>query len=189
MRFGKLGILFCMAAGVSRAAAPPVCNGTVTYCRPCTAADDGQTTGCTGPTPVCETNEESARFGSCVECTSDANCALGEPVCTIAGPSADSCSACSTAADCSINPAGTDCLPSGACGTLATLPPATSLNSSCSSSSAQPSCLTCILLLSVLFRRLPSRPLTLVTRSVANALRQASPSRSPASEAMRSAKR
>jgi hypothetical protein len=193
MRETRLVLLLWTLAAPAGATTPPVCNGTVTYCRPCSASDDGQAEGCNGATPLCETNEESARFGSCVECTSDASCASDKPICTTAGPSADSCQACGSDAECSINPAGTHCLASGACGQLSSTAPSNS-PSSCSATSAQPSSFAGILLLAILLRRRPSGPLPLtVTRSLpeslASARLHASPSRSPASDAMRSANR
>jgi hypothetical protein len=83
-----------LTAGLAGADPPPVCNGTVAYCRPCSANDDGQPAGCTGGTAICETNEENPRFGSCVECTSSASCPSTKPVCNTAGVSTDTCRAC-----------------------------------------------------------------------------------------------
>jgi hypothetical protein len=139
---------FPVSAGQS---GPPICSGTLTYCRPCTASDDGQPMGCEGATPTCETSEPNARFGYCVECTSNANCGSTTPICTSAGPSTDTCRACSSDTDCSGQTLGKYCLASGACSDS---PPPD--NSSCSSGPGQPSWLVCIFL-AVLLPRRPCR--------------------------------
>jgi hypothetical protein len=184
-------LLTLLRTGLVGATTPPVCNGTVTFCRPCATTDEGQPDGCTGATPVCETNEENPRYGSCVQCTSDSACASTTPICITSGPSADSCRACAADAECVVNPAGTSCLTSGACGAVQapTEPPLQP--SSCSTIANQPMCLAGVLLLAVLLCRRPSRRLVTGRSFVelASARRQALPSRSPASEARRSANR
>ncbi len=132
---------------------PPICSGTLTYCRPCSASDDGQPMGCDGATPICETSEPNARFGYCVQCTSDANCSSTTPICTSAGPSTDTCRACSSDTDCSSHLAGTYCLTSGACSDSAPS------DSSCSAGASPPHWLACLLALAVLRPRSPSRRL------------------------------
>ena len=193
MRASGLALLvwsFHASAGTE----PPICSGTLTYCRPCSSSDEGQPTGCTGATPFCETREPSARFGYCVQCTTNENCGTTTPICTSAGPSTDTCQACSSDTDCSSQALGSYCLPSGACTDVAPdagpdgSPPA----SSCSTGPGQPSWLACIFLAGLLPRR-PSRPFSAKgcrppTESVRARL-HAAPSRIPASEAMRSAKR
>ncbi len=180
--------LLVSSFGVSASTSgPPVCSGTLTYCRPCTSSDDGQPMGCNGATPICETSEPNARFGYCVQCTSNALCSATTPICTSAGPSTDTCRECSSDTDCSSQLLGPYCLDSGACSDSA---PATS---SCSTGTSQPSCLACIFLLAGLRPRRPARLLpTTSFRSATELVKarlQASESCIPASEAMRSAKR
>lgn len=192
MRGAAVVLLTLLRTGLAGATQPPVCNGpVVAYCRPCATTDEGQPNGCTGATPVCETNEENPRYGSCVQCTSDKTCSSTTPICISGGPSADTCRACGADAECVVNPAGTVCLPSGACGSAQTSTQPPAQPSSCSTTTTQPSCLAGALLLAVLLRRRIAR-LREAGRSlpeVVSAFRQALPSRSPASEAMRSAKR
>lgn len=172
---------------------PPICSGTLTYCRPCTTADEGQPMGCEGATPVCEVIEPNARFGYCVQCTSNANCSSTTPICTGDGPSTDTCRACSSDMDCTSQLLAAYCLPSGACSATppaVTEPPMAS--SSCSTGGGHASWLASIVLLAFL---LPGRPRAvprtsfLAATELVSARRQAPPSRSPASDAMRSAKR
>ena len=189
MRISALA-LFLWAFGVNATTSgPPVCSGTLTYCRQCTTADEGQPTGCDGATPVCETDEPNARFGYCVQCTSNANCSADTPICTSTGPSTDTCRSCSSDTDCSSQLVGTYCLPSGACSDVAPAP-SNSPNSSCSTGAGQPSWLLSILLLLFLLPDRPSARLPFRSATeLLSARRQASPSRRPESEAMRSAKR
>jgi hypothetical protein len=186
MRASGLGLLLWTFDVSASTPEPPICSGTLTYCRPCSSTDDGQPMGCTGATPICETTEPNTRFGYCVQCTSNANCSTTTPICTSAGPSTDTCRACSSDTDCSSQLVGKYCLTSGACSDAAA-PDA----SSCSTGPGQPSWLACILFLAGLLPRRRAffakgcRPPTELVR----ARLHASPSRIPASEAMRSAKR
>jgi hypothetical protein len=144
--------------------------------------------GCEGATPVCETIEPNARFGYCVQCTSNANCSSTTPICTSDGPSTDTCRGCSSDADCTGQLLGAYCLTSGACSETMPVVP----TSSCSTDGGQASWLASIVLLAFLLpgrpRAIP-RPGFVAATELVSARRQASPSRRPASEAMRSAKR
>ena len=190
MRASSLGLLvwtFDVSAGTPE---PPICSGTLKDCRPCSSTDDGQPMGCTGATPICETSEPNARFGYCVQCTSSATCSTTTPICTSAGPSTDTCRACSSDTDCSSQLLGKYCLVSGACSDAAA---SDAPDSSSSTGPGQPSWLACIVFLAGLLPRRPSRPFSGKGRrpptELVRARLQASPSCIPASEAMRSAKR
>jgi MYXO-CTERM domain-containing protein len=176
--------------GVSAGATePPICSGTLTDCRPCTASDDGQPMGCDGATPLCETREPNPRFGYCVQCTTNENCTATTPICVAAGTTTDTCQACSSDTDCTSQLLGTYCLASGACSDVA--PEVAPSNSSCSTGSGQASWLASIVLAFLLaWRRRPlPRTTFLAATELVSARFHASPSRRPASDAMRSAKR
>ena len=100
----------------SLSTALPVCDGSNTRCRECSAADDNQASGCTGSKPVCETDETNQAFGECVACAISAQCSGTTPVCTKADAGNDTCRACASDAECTGNAAGPRCLPTGACG-------------------------------------------------------------------------
>jgi hypothetical protein len=110
MQATGLFLLATLTTAVASASTVPICEGTLTYCRPCTSSDDGQPTGCNGGTPICETSERNARFGYCVQCTSNAGCSSTAPICTSAGPETDTCRGCSSDSDCTNNLLGTTCL-------------------------------------------------------------------------------
>lgn len=142
--------------------------------------------GCEGATPLCETSEPNARFGYCVQCTSNANCSATTPICASAGSITDTCGACSSDTECTSQALGTYCLSSGACSDVAPS------NASCSSGTGQASWLASIVVLAFLLpwraRPLP-RAAFLAATELVRARLHASPSCNPASEAMRSAKR
>jgi hypothetical protein len=79
-----------LASCIASTATPlPLCDLTTTYCRQCSASDNGQPAGCNGTHPVCQTDATSAARGQCIACTTDAQCTG--------------------------NSAGTHCLATGAC--------------------------------------------------------------------------
>ena len=93
-----------------------VCDGSTTHCRECSAADNGQATGCTGAKAVCETDGTNSAFGECVACATNAQCSGVTPVCNKVDAGNDTCRACGADADCTGNAAGPHCLSTGACG-------------------------------------------------------------------------
>jgi Synergist-CTERM protein sorting domain-containing protein len=106
-----------LASCIASAAAPlPVCDGSTSYCRQCSAADNGQASGCNGAHPLCETDARNIAYGECVACATSADCSGATPVCAKGGTSNDTCRACASDAECAGNPAGPRCLASGACG-------------------------------------------------------------------------
>jgi hypothetical protein len=107
------------AACIASPPAPlPVCDGSTTYCRQCSAADNGQASGCSGARAVCETDSANAAVGECVACAKDSECAGVTPVCGKGGASNDTCRACAADSECAANAAGPHCLSTGACGAL-----------------------------------------------------------------------
>jgi Synergist-CTERM protein sorting domain-containing protein len=106
-----------LASCIASTATPlPVCDASTTYCRQCSAADNGQASGCNGPHPVCETDARNLAYGQCVACASSADCSGTTPVCANGGTSNDTCRACTADADCAGSSVGPRCLASGACG-------------------------------------------------------------------------
>ncbi len=97
-----------------------VCDGGSAYCRQCSAADNGQATGCNGAQAVCEVDNSNTAFGECVACAKNADCSGTTPVCAKGGASNDTCAACTADTQCAGNAAGPHCLASGACGPAVT---------------------------------------------------------------------
>jgi hypothetical protein len=96
----------------------PICDDSSARCRPCYASDDGQDGGCTGSTPVCRTDADSAAFGRCVACVTNAQCPGATPTCDA---TTNSCRVCAGDQDC----AGGTCTTSGPGGGTCTPPPPT----------------------------------------------------------------
>ncbi len=101
---------------VQSSSALGVCDGSTTVCRQCSAADNGQPSGCTGAHAACETDGANPAFGECVACATSANCSGTTPVCNKADAGNDTCRACTADAECTGNTAGPHCLSTGACG-------------------------------------------------------------------------
>jgi MYXO-CTERM domain-containing protein len=97
---------------VSSGPAVTLCSGTtVTGCHPCSCGDSGN--GCTGATPVCETDSTNVLFGACEQCTEKSGtCATCQQSTTPAQD--DVCVGCTPITAC---PSGDDCgvVPNG-CG-------------------------------------------------------------------------
>ena len=144
-----------------------VCDGSTTRCRECSAADNGQATGCTGSKAVCETDEGNSAFGECVACATSAQCSGTTPVCNKADAGNDTCRACASDADCTGNSAGPHCLATGACGPAPASPDAGSGGTSsgsggssgCSATGSGPAVpvLLVLALLALVARRRPLR--------------------------------